>query len=109
MKNRIEQRFEEHLNYRDLPIHLHLGSSYQFSLPFSPGFVEGKGFFEDFDRNIHLALHLQFRDHLRGPKDQVVNNSHEYNSALGIGAEAWFLDFIALRMGIYKKAFRSGS
>lgn len=103
MKNRIEQTFEEHLNYRDLPIHLTFGTAYQVSLPFSPTFVEGKSFFANMPKQLDLALHLQYRDVLKGSDDDAVNTNHELNTALGIGAEAWFLDFAAFRMGYYNE------
>ncbi|MEZ4796104.1 MAG: hypothetical protein R2785_02935 [Flavobacteriaceae bacterium] len=103
MKNRIEQTYEDFLNYRDLPIHLTFGTAYQVRLPFSPTFVEGKSFFADMPRQIDLALHLQYRDVLKGPEDDFFNTNHEFNSAFGIGAEALFLDFAAFRMGYYNE------
>ncbi len=103
MKNRIEQTYEEHLNFRDLPIHATLGVAYQLTLPFNSSFTEGKRFFKGAENTVDLALHLQFRDVLAGPKDDIVNINHEYNSAFGIGAEAWFMDLIALRLGYYRE------
>ncbi|WP_422104940.1 hypothetical protein [Winogradskyella sp.] len=108
MKNRIEQTFEDNLNFRDLPIHLTFGTAYQVRLPFSLGFIEGRSFYESMPRHVDLALHFQYRDVLKGPEDDVVNANHEFNSAFGIGAEAWFLDFAALRMGYYTEKRPSG-
>lgn len=103
MKNRIEQTYQEHLNYRDLPIHLSFGAAYKATLAIQPNFTEGKGFFKGAPKTLDLAVHLQYRDVLAGPKDDIVNTNHEYNSAFGIGAEAWFMNLIAFRLGYYRE------
>ncbi len=103
MKNRIETTYQDFLNYRDLPIHLTLGTSYHLSLPFTANFTKNKGFFKGAPNAVNLSLHLQYRDVLKGPEKDVVNTNHEENTAFGIGAEAWFMDLIALRMGYYKE------
>lgn len=103
MKNRIEQTYQEHLNYRDLPIHLSFGAAYKATLAIQPNFTEGKVFFKGAPKTLDLAVHLQYRDVLAGPKDDIVNTNHEYNSAFGIGAEAWFMNLIAFRLGYYRE------
>lgn len=103
MKNRIEQTYQDNLNYRDLPIHLSFGAAYKTTLAIQPNFTEGKGFFKGAPKTLNLALHLQYRDVLAGPKDDIVNINHKYNSAFGIGSEAWFMDLIALRLGYYRE------
>jgi hypothetical protein len=103
MKNRIEQTYQDNLNYRDLPIHLTFGAAYKATLAIQPNFTEGKGFFKGAPKTLNLAVHLQYRDVLAGPKDDIVNNNHKYNSAFGIGTEAWFMDLIALRLGYYRE------
>lgn len=103
MKNRIEQTYQEHLNFRDLPIHLSFGAAYKATLAIQPNFTEGKGFFKGAPKTLDLAVHIQYRDVLAGPKDDIVNINHEYNSAIGIGTEAWFMDLIALRLGYYRE------
>lgn len=109
MKNRIEQRYLEHLNYRDLPIHLSFGAAYKATLAIQPNFTEGKGFFSGAPKTLDLALHLQYRDVLAVPKDDIVNTNHEENSAFGVGAEAWFMDLIAFRLGYYNETRPTGN
>ncbi|MFB6318423.1 hypothetical protein [Saccharicrinis sp. FJH54] len=102
MKNRIEQRYEEHLNYRDLPIHLTLGSSYHGTLPVDYSFVKQfTGFFNSMPETVDLSFHLQFRETLRGPEKTVVNGNYESNTSIGLGTEALFMDFFALRLGYF--------
>lgn len=102
LKNRMEERYEDHLNYRDLPIHLTLGTSYQGTLPFNPAFLsKGDGFFSNAPKTVDLSLNLQFREVLKGPEKTVVNTNHEENTAFGIGGEALFMKMIALRLGYY--------
>lgn len=102
LNNRTEQRYEDHLNYRDLPIHLTLGTSYQGSLPFNPAFLsKGNGFFSNAPKEVDLSLNLQFREVLKGPDKTVVNTSYKENTSFGIGGEALFMKMIALRLGYY--------
>ncbi len=103
MKNRIEQTYLDNLNYRDLPIHLSFGAAYKATVAIQPNFTEGKGFFRGAPKTLDLAVHLQYRDVLAGPKETIQNTNHEYNSAFGIGTEAWFMDLIALRLGYYRE------
>ncbi len=108
MKNRIEQRYQDFLNFRDLPIHVTFGTSYHLSLPFSASFTEGKRYFEGAPSKVNLSLHLQYRDVLKGPDETLVNSNHENNSSFGIGGEAWFMDLVALRIGYYNEQRPSG-
>lgn len=101
MKNRIEQTYEDYLNYRDLPIHLNLGTSYHASLPFNPDFLQSGQFFSAAPKTVDLSLHLQFREVLKGPEKTVKNTNHENNTSFGIGTEALFMKMIALRLGYY--------
>lgn len=109
MKNQIEQRYKEFSHFRDLPTYLTLGTSYHASLPFSVGFTENKGFFEGAPNTVDLSLHLQYKDLMKGSKKNSINPDHEYNTAIGIGAEAWFMDVIALRMGYYNEKRPNGT
>jgi hypothetical protein len=101
MKNRIEQRYEEHLHYRDVPIQLILGTSYQLSLPLKESTLENKQFFKGAPRIVELAIHIQFKEVLKGPEKTVVNINYQNNTSIGIGIEAWWMQFLALRMGYY--------
>lgn len=102
LKNRIEQVYEEHLNYRDLPIHLTLGSSYHGTLPFDHSFLKNEGgFFNGMPETVDLSFHLQFRETLRGPKKTVVTGGYQDNTSISIGTEALFMDFIAFRLGYF--------
>ena len=102
LKNRIEQRYEDYLNYRDLPIQLTLGTSYQGTLPFNPAFLsKGNGFFSNAPKVVDLSLNLQFQEVLKGPEETVVNTNYKENTALGIGGEALFMKLLALRLGYY--------
>ncbi|GGD18719.1 hypothetical protein GCM10011368_20800 [Hyunsoonleella pacifica] len=101
MKNRMEQTYQDFLNFRDLPIHLSFGAAYQATLAIQPNFTEGKGFFKGAPKTLDLAVHLQFRDVLPGPKETIKNANHENNTAFGIGAEAWFMKTLAFRLGYY--------
>lgn len=101
MKNRIEESYEEHLNYRDLPIHLTLGTSYHASLPFDPSFLSNSKIFRNAPKTVDLSLHLQFREVLKGSDKTVVNINHKNNTSFGIGTEALFMKMIAFRLGYY--------
>ncbi len=103
MKNRIEQTYLDNLNYRDLPIHLSFGAAYKATVAIQPNFTESKSFFKGAPKTLDLAVHLQYRDVLAGPEETIKNANHEYNSAFGIGTEAWFMDLIALRIGYYRE------
>ncbi|MFD1616060.1 hypothetical protein [Gelatiniphilus marinus] len=108
MKNQIEQRYQNFLHYRDLPTYLTLGTSYHASLPFNVGFTQNKGFFEGAPNTVDLSLHLQYKDLMKGSKKNSVNPDHKNNTAIGIGAEAWFMDLIAIRMGYYNEKRPNG-
>ncbi|TBN03904.1 hypothetical protein EYD45_07730 [Hyunsoonleella flava] len=108
MKNRIEQTYLDNLNYRDLPIHLSFGAAYKTTLAIRPDFTEGKGFFSGAPKTLDLAIHLQYRDVLPGPKETIQNINHENNTAFGIGAEAWFMNLLALRLGYYNETRPTG-
>ncbi|SHN33934.1 hypothetical protein SAMN04488057_12218 [Cyclobacterium lianum] len=98
MDNQTEQTYEDLLNYRSMIIFLSAGASYHFSIPLANNLVEGKAFFDQTSRQVDLGIHLQYRDEIPG-KDPY--NEQGYNSALGAGAEAWFFNTIAIRMGYY--------
>ncbi len=102
LKNKIEQTYEDYLNYRDLPIQLTVGTSYQGTMPFNPAFLsKGNGFFSSAPKTIDLSLNLQFREVLKGPEKTVVNTNYKENTAFGIGGEALFIKMLALRLGYY--------
>ena len=109
MKNKIEQRYQNYLNFRDLPIHLTFGTSYHLSLPFKRNFTENKRFFQGAPKEVNFSLHIQYREVLKGSQKTVVNYNNEFNSAFGIGGEAWFMNLIALRMGYYFENRPSGN
>ncbi|MFB6341675.1 hypothetical protein ACE1ET_08130 [Saccharicrinis sp. FJH62] len=102
MKNRIEERYQDYLHYRDMPIHLTLGSSYNGTLPFNYSFLKGfTDFFNDMPETVDLSFHVQIRETLRGPKKTVVNGNYESNTSIGLGAEALFMDFFVFRLGYF--------
>lgn len=107
MNNKEMQHYEQYKHYRDLPIYLHLGAAYNFSLPFNAGFTRNKKYFDGGAPAVDLGLHLQFRDQWAGKDPR--GDSHEYNSSIGIGAEAWFLQRIAFRIGYYREKRPSGT
>lgn len=102
MKNEIEQRYEEYLHYRDLPIRLTLGTSYHASLPFDLNFLKNINFFKEVPKEVDLSLHLQYGDLLKGKdKGPFQDNDHKMNTSLGVGAEALFMKRVAFRLGYY--------
>ena len=107
MNNKEMQHYQQYKHYRDLPIYLHLGAAYRFSLPFNPTFTRNKKYFDGSAPTVDLGLHLQFRDQLPGKDPE--NDSHKYNSSIGIGAEAWFLQRVAFRLGYYREKRPSGT
>lgn len=99
MNAKAEQRHRELLNYRDMPIIARVGAAYSFSIPASISFTQGKKYFAESPEILDLSLRLQYQDFLKH-KDHIYTD-HEYNSAFGIGAEAWFMKLLALRIGYY--------
>lgn len=106
MNNKETQHYQQYMHYRDLPIYLNLGAAYRFSLPLQASFTRNKKYFEDGAPLIDLGLHLQFRDHL--PGKNPPDNSHKFNTSIGIGAEAWFWQRLAFRIGYYHEKRPTG-
>lgn len=104
--NKTEQTYEDLISYNYLPIILRLGAAYGMSIPMESGLAEGKKFFEGTEKSLDLSLELQFQDYLPGKDPR--SEDHLYNSAFGIGAEAWFWDRISLRLGFYNEKGPSG-
>ncbi|MHA7130514.1 PorV/PorQ family protein [Algoriphagus namhaensis] len=100
------QEYEGWMSVDYLPIILRLGGGYAFQLPLKPGFTAGKGYFEGGAQAVDLRLDLQFQDYLPGGPD--TSTDHELNTAFGVGAEAWFFERIALRMGYFSEKGPSG-
>ncbi len=101
MKGRAEQRYQEALNYRDLPIIARVGAGYSFSLPLSVGFVKGKKFFEESPELLDLSVRLQYQNWLKA--SEHIFTDHKNNTAVGIGMEAWLMKLLALRIGYYSE------
>lgn len=106
MKAKIEQTYENLLNYRDLPIILRLGTAYSFSIPASVSFTKGKRFFAESPELLDLTIRLQFQDWLKH-KDYIYTTGDD-NTAFGVGAEAWFMKLLALRLGYYTEKRTAG-
>ncbi len=101
MNARAEQRHRDLLNYRDMPIIARVGAAYSFSIPASVSFTQGKKFFAESPEVLDLSLRVQYQDFLKH-KDHILTD-HQFNSAFGIGAEAWFMKLLALRIGYYSE------
>lgn len=99
MNAKTEQRYQDDLNYRDMPIILRLGTGYGFSLPVKASFARNKKFFAESPEILDLFFRVQYQNFLKH-KDHIYRD-HEYSSAFGIGAEAWFMKLLALRLGYY--------
>lgn len=97
----IEQRHREEVNYRDLPIIARIGAAYSVSIPARVVFTKGKKFFAESPEMLDLTLRLQYQDFLKH-KDYIYTD-HNYNSAVGIGLEGWFMRLLALRIGYYSE------
>lgn len=91
MNNDITVTYEDYKHYRSLPSFMYLGTSYEGSLPFNPGFLSNSNFFRNAPNEVDLRLHLQYRDQF----------DYNFNTAFGIGAEALFMKMIAFRLGYY--------
>lgn len=99
MNAKVEQRHKDNLNYRDMPIIARAGAAYSFSIPMSAAFTAGKKFFAESPEILDLSVRLQYQNFLKH-KDHIFND-HKYSTAVGVGAEAWFMKLLSLRMGYY--------
>ena len=100
------QEYESWVSDRYLPIILRLGAGFSFQLPLNLGLTADKAYFEGTDKAIDLRLDLQFQDYLPGgPKN---NTDHELSTAFGVGAEAWFFERLAFRIGYFTEKGPSG-
>lgn len=90
-----------------LPIILRLGGGYAFQLPLGSGLTSGKAYFEGTAQAVDLRLDLQFQDYLPGGPE--TSTDHELNTAFGVGAEAWFFERIAFRLGYFTEKGPSGT
>ena len=91
MNNDIVVTYEEYKHYRELPSIFYLGTAYQGTLPFNPGFLNTSSFFGNAPKEVDLSLHLQYGNHFKD----------DYNTSFGLGAEALFMKMIAFRLGYY--------
>jgi hypothetical protein len=101
MNGATKETYQNLLNYRDLPIIARGGLAYNFSLPLSASFTRGKKFFQQSPELLDLAVRLQYQDWLH-QKDQSYDDD-KFSTAFGIGAEAWFMKLLALRLGYYSE------
>ncbi len=101
MKGRAEQTYQTAINYRDLPVIARVGAGYGFSIPLQAGFTKGKKFFEESPELLDLSLRLQYQNWLK-VKDHIFTDN-KYSTAIGVGAEAWFMKLLALRLGYYSE------
>lgn len=102
MNAKVEQRHREFVNYRDMPIIARVGAAYSFSIPASMSFTQGKKFFAESPEILDFTFRLQYQNFLKH-KDFIYTD-HEYNTAVGIGAEAWFMKLLAFRIGYYNES-----
>ncbi|WP_268036528.1 hypothetical protein [Algoriphagus sp. PAP.12] len=89
-----------------LPIILRLGGGYSFQLPLKLQLIHDKSYFKGTAQAVDLRLDLQYQDYLPGGPENITD--HELNTSFGIGAEAWFFERIALRMGYFTEKGPSG-
>ena len=91
MNNETTVTYEEYMHYREIPSYVYLGTSYEGSLPFNPGFLSNSSFFSNAPQEVDLKINLQYGNHLK----------YDYLTSFGIGAEALFMKTIAFRLGYY--------
>lgn len=96
-----EQKYEDRLNYRDLPVYLRLGTSYSFAIPIEASFTEGKRFFDTAPRQLDFSVHLHMQDHLK--TSDSIHDTHTIGSAVGFGTEVQFLKTLYFRLGYYSE------
>ena len=100
------QMYQDARDFGYLPIILRLGGGYSFQLPLKSGLTAGKAYFDGGPQAVDLRLDLQFQDYLPGGPETITD--HEYSTAFGVGAEAWFFDRIAVRMGYFTEKGPTG-
>ncbi|WP_289030613.1 hypothetical protein [uncultured Algoriphagus sp.] len=101
------QEYQDWMSVNYLPIILRLGGGYAFQLPLTSGLTAGKGYFEGAAQAVDLRLDLQFQDYLPGGPENSTDD--ELNTAFGVGAEAWFFERLALRIGYFTEKGPSGT
>ncbi|WP_026946142.1 PorV/PorQ family protein [Algoriphagus marincola] len=100
------QEYQDWMSISYLPIILRLGTGYSFQLPLSSGLTSGKAYFREGAQAVDLRLDLQFQDYLPGGPEN--NTDHELSTAFGVGAEAWFFERLAFRIGYFTEKGPSG-
>ena len=101
-----EQKHEDRLNYRNLPVYLRLGTAYSFAIPIEASFTDGKKYFEGSPRQLDISVHLHFQDHLKTA--EAIHDSHEMGTAIGFGSEIQFLKTLYFRLGYYTEKRAEG-
>ncbi|GAB2474333.1 PorV/PorQ family protein [Algoriphagus taiwanensis] len=101
------QTYQDAESVAYMPIILRLGGGYAFQLPLQSGLTAGKGYFRGAAQAVDLRLDLQFQDYLPGGPENSTD--HELNTAFGVGAEAWFFERLALRIGYFTEKGPSGT
>ena len=106
-KGETTQSYQDAVDESYLPIILRLGAGYAFEIPLKSNLTQGKAYFENTAQAVDLRLDLQFQDYLPGGPDHITD--HELNTAFGVGAEAWFFERLAFRMGYFTEKGPSGT
>lgn len=104
--NETTQTYEDNLSFGYLPIILRLGAGYSFTMPMQSGWVADKAYFSGTPQAVDLALDLQYQNYL--PGSDPISEDYKSNTGFGVGAEAWFFERLAFRMGYYSETGPSG-
>jgi hypothetical protein len=105
--NETTQTYEDNIKFGYLPIILRFGAGYSFTTPLKSGWVADKAYFSGTAQAVDLSLDLQYQDYLSG--SDAFGTDHESNTAFGVGAEAWFFERVAFRLGYFTEKGPSGS
>lgn len=104
--NETTQTYEDNIKFGYLPIILRLGAGYSFTTPLKSGWAADKAYFSGTAQAVDLSLDLQYQDYLSG--SDSFGTDHESNTAFGVGAEAWFFERVAFRLGYFTEKGPSG-
>lgn len=105
--NETSQTYEDNVNFEYLPIILRLGAGYEFRTPLQSGWISEKAYFKGAAQAVDLSLDLQYQNYLPGA--DPVAPDHENSTTFGVGAEAWFFERLAMRVGYFSETGPSGN
>ncbi|MDG1279120.1 MAG: hypothetical protein P8O16_17705 [Algoriphagus sp.] len=106
-KNTTLQTYENSVSVEYLPIILRIGAGYQFDTSLKSGWIVDKGYFQNSPQQVRFSLDVQYQDYLKG--SDAPTTDHESNTAFGVGAEAWFFERLAVRLGYFNEKGPSGT